>query len=69
MTIKEQICQATDRLNELRRAHFQGQASYDDAAAAARIVLELRQQAEKAFSGKVKTKITTRTIASLLRSS
>ena len=63
MTIKEQICQATDTLVSLRRA----QASYDEMKAAAITVLELRQQAEKAFSGRVKTKITSVAIAALLR--
>lgn len=48
MTIKEQICQATDTLNTLRRAYYQGGASYDDMVAAARAVLELRQEAERA---------------------
>jgi hypothetical protein len=69
MTIKEQIFAATDTLNFLRRAFYQQQASYDDCATAARTVLELRQQAKKAFQGKVKTKITPQAIASLIRSS
>lgn len=69
MTLREQICQATDRLNELRRAYYQGGASYDDMVQAARSLLALRQQAELSFSGKVKTKIDPRSIASLLRSS
>lgn len=68
MTIKEQINIATDTLDTLRRDYYQQRVSYDDVAAAARTVLELRQQAEKAFIGKVKTKITPVTIARLLRS-
>lgn len=67
MTIREQICAATDALADVRRRHYQQQASYDEAAAAARALLELRQQAEKAFSGRVKTKITPITIAALIR--
>jgi hypothetical protein len=67
--IRDQILAATDRLNALRRAFYQQQASYDDCAVAARTVLELRQQAEQTFYGKVKTKITPRSIASLIRSS
>lgn len=68
MTLKDQIHAATDILNELRRSYFQQQASYDDIAAAARVLLELRQQAEKAFIGKVKTKIDPIAIARLIRS-
>lgn len=68
MTLREQICQATDTLNTLRRAYFQQQASYDDVAAAARAVLELRQQAEKAFKGKSRIAITPVAIARLIRS-
>lgn len=68
MTLKEQILQATDRLNALRRSYFQGQETYETIAAAARSLLELRQQAEQQFIGKVKTRITPRTIASLIRS-
>jgi hypothetical protein len=67
--LKEQICEATDRLNECRAAFYCQGATYDDVAATARVVLELRQQAEKAFLGKVKTKIDPRSIASLVRSS
>lgn len=67
MTLKEQIYTATDMLNTLRRIYFQQQTDYETIAAAARHVLELRQQAEKAFGGKVKTKITPQTIASLIR--
>lgn len=63
MSLKDSICLATDELNTLRRSR----ASYDDLKVAAIKVLELRQQAEKAFSGKVKTKITARSIASLIR--
>lgn len=62
-TLRDQICEATDTLRLLRQA----QASYDDLRVAAIKVLELRQEAEKAFSGKVKTKITARAIASLIR--
>lgn len=67
MTLREQICAATDTLDTLRRDYFQQRASYDDVAASARSVLELRQQAEKAFTGKVKTKITPAAISSLIR--
>lgn len=67
--IKDQILTATDALNDARRAYYQQRASYDDVAAAARELLELRQQAEQSFCGKVKTRITSRTIASLIRSS
>jgi len=63
MTLKDQICQATDELRLLRQCG----ASYDDLKSAATKVLELRQQAEKAFSGRVKTRITAQTIASLIR--
>lgn len=69
MTIKEQICEATDRLNDVRQDFYRQGATYDDVASAARVLLELRQQAEKAFLGKVKTKIDPRSIASLVRSS
>lgn len=69
MTLKDQINAATDSLNELRRAYYQQGATYEQMAEAARKLLELRQQAEKAFMGKVRTKITPVTIASLLRSS
>lgn len=62
-SLKDQICQATDTLAAQKRAR----ASYDDLKAAAIIVLELRQQAEQTFSGKVKTRITPRSIASLIR--
>ncbi len=67
MTLKEQICAATDALDALRRDHYQGQASYEQLSAAATHLLTLRQQAEQAFLGKVKTKITAVTIASLIR--
>lgn len=63
MTIRDQICQATDELRLLR----QSGASYDELKSAATRILELRQQAEKAFSGRVKTKITAVAIASLIR--
>lgn len=68
MSIKDQICTATDTLNETRRAYFQGQATYEQVSEAAQAVLTLRQQAEQQHMGKVKTKITSRTIASLIRS-
>lgn len=63
MTLRDQICRATDELASLKRAR----ASYDDLKTAATRILELRQQAERAFSGKVKTKITPVAIASLIR--
>lgn len=62
-TLRDQICQATDALRLLR----QSRASYDDMKAAAIEVLTLRQQAEQAFSGRIKTRITAQAIASLLR--
>lgn len=61
--LKDQILQATDALAAQKRAR----ASYDDLKAAATVVLTLRQQAELAFSGTVKTRITARSIASLIR--
>lgn len=69
MTLREQICQATDTLNALRRNYYQGGATYEQAADAAKTLIELRQQVEKAAYGKVKTKLNTVTIARLLRSS
>lgn len=62
-TLRDQICEATDTLQALRRER----ASYDDLKEAAIVILTLRQQAEKAFSGRTKTKITARSIASLIR--
>lgn len=61
--LKDQIFAATDALRLARMAG----ASYDEMKAKAITVLELRQQAEKAFSGRIKTRITTQTIASLIR--
>lgn len=69
MTIKEQIGTATDELNALRRSYYQGGATYEQMADAATALLTLRQQAEKAFMGKVKTRIDSRAIASLIRAS
>jgi hypothetical protein len=63
MTLRDQICQATDALRLARRSG----ASYDDLKAAAITLLELRQQAEKACLGRVKTQITAVAIASLIR--
>lgn len=63
MNLKDQICQATDELRLLR----QSRASYDDLKEAATRVLTLRQEAERAFSGRVKTRINAQTVASLLR--
>lgn len=68
-SLRDQVCAATDTLNTLRRSYYQQTTSYDDVASAARTLLELRQQAEKAFAGKVKTKIDPRSIASLIRAS
>ena len=62
-SLKEQILAATDALRLARMAG----ASYDELKAKATTVLELRQQAEKAFSGEVRTRITAQTIASLIR--
>ncbi len=67
MTIKDDILLATDDLARLKRLYYQSGVSYDDTRAAAVRVLTLRQQAELAFSGKVKTKITAAAIASLIR--
>lgn len=61
--LKEQILAATDALRLARMAG----ASYDELKEKATAVLELRRQAEQAFLGKVKTRITTQTIASLIR--
>ena len=68
MTLKEQINTATDTLNTLRRDYYQQRATYEQAAAAATILIELRQQVEKTCYGKVKTKLNSVTIARLLRS-
>lgn len=62
-SLKDQILTATDALRQARMAG----ASYDDMKAKAIVLLELRQQAEKAFSGKAKTRITAVSIAALIR--
>lgn len=67
MSIKDDILLATDDLARLKRLYYQSGASYDDTRAAAVRLLELRRQAELAFSGKVKTRISARAIASLIR--
>jgi hypothetical protein len=67
--MKEQICQATDALDTLRRDYYQGRATYEQMTEAATKLLTLRQQAEKAFMGKVKTRINPQAIASLIRAS
>ena len=69
MTLKEQICAATDKLDALRRDYYQGGATYEQMSEQATNLLTLRQQAEKAFSGKIKTRITPQTVASLIRAS
>ena len=67
-TLREQICQATDTLNEIRRRYYQQQATYEEAAAAATTLLELRRQAEQQFKGRSSIKINPVSIARLLRS-
>lgn len=62
-SLKDQILTATDALRLARMAG----ASYDELKEKATTVLELRRQAEQAFSGRVKTRITAQTIASLIR--
>jgi len=66
-TFKDQICDATDRLTAAKADYYQGRGSYDAAKAAAIEVLTIRQSIEQAKMGKVKTKITPVTIASLIR--
>lgn len=66
-TLRERICEATDALSATKRAFYQGAATLDECRACAVTLLTLRQQAEEAFSGKVTTKITARSIASLTR--
>jgi hypothetical protein len=66
-TIKTEICAANDNLIRAKQAFYRGEATYDDMAAAARRVLDLRIEAERQYMGKVKTKITPRAISSLIR--
>jgi len=63
----EELCAAQDTFNAIRRAYGQGHATYEEMYAAAVKLLTLRQIAEKARYGKVKTKITPQTIASFMR--
>lgn len=65
--MRDHLDAAADRLAEVKRAMGQGQASYDDAKAAAVALLTLRQQAEIITFGKARTKITAVAIATLLR--
>jgi hypothetical protein len=69
MTLRDQICQATDELDTLRRQYFQQQASYEQVAQAATKLLELRRQAEERFKGKTRIQINAVSIARLIRSS
>lgn len=70
MAIKEQICEATDTLDTLRRSYYQQQgATYEQMDEAARTLLVLRQQAEKQFKGKTAIKIDAVSVARLIRSS
>lgn len=66
-TMKSEICAANDTLIRTKQAFYRNEATYDDMAAAARAVLELRIAAEVKFYGKPKTKMTTRAISSLIR--
>jgi hypothetical protein len=66
-TIKTEICAANDTLLRVKQAFYRSEATYDDMAAAAVKVLELRIAAEKQYMGKVRTKITPRAISSLIR--
>jgi effector-binding domain-containing protein len=59
--------QARDNLKATRQAYNRGEASYDDMAQAAKTVLEYMQAAEKKIKGRVTTRITPASIASLLR--
>lgn len=63
LPLKERIHEATDALR-LAKMHRLG---YDRLAAHARIVLALRMAAEQAMGGRVRTTITARSIASLIR--
>lgn len=63
----DQLCQAKDAFDEIRRKFGRGEATYDEMRAAAVAVLTLRQAAEVTKYGKVKTKITAQTIASFMR--
>lgn len=77
MTIKDQICAATDALRTARIAYMQAgpqgksEAERDELYTALRAageqLLRLRQQAEQKFSGKIKTKITPTTISNIIR--
>ena len=70
MSIRDEIATATDTLNSLRRRYFQKDGiTYEDMAAAATVLLELRRQAEKQFKGRTSIQINAVSIARLIRSS
>jgi hypothetical protein len=69
MTIREQICQATDTLDTLRREYFQQRATYEQVAEAATTLLELRREAELRFKKRSSIQINAVSIARLIRSS
>jgi len=66
-SLKSQIASANDALKAKKADFYQGRATLEDVRAAARRVLELRVEAEKAFYGRAKTKITPIAIAHLCR--
>jgi hypothetical protein len=66
-TIKAEIFAANDNLIRVKQAFYRHEATYEEMQAAATQVLELRVAAEKQYMGKVRTKITTRAISSLIR--
>jgi phosphoserine phosphatase len=63
----DQLCAAQDHFNAIRRAYGMGLATFEQMRDAAIALLTLRQEAELARYGKVKTKITPQTIASFMR--
>jgi hypothetical protein len=67
--IRERICEAMDKMDEVRREYFQGRADYEQAAAAATAVLQLRIEAENrpGFKPRKRTVVNARSIASLIR--
>lgn len=66
MSLKDQICEATDALRRVKHQHLHAQATYDDMKEAAIRLLELRNEALKKM-GKRPRKITPLAIAHLLR--
>jgi hypothetical protein len=65
--MREQMCEANDNLLHVKQAFYRREATYEDMKEAAVKVLELRIAAERQYMGKVRTKITTRAISSLIR--